>query len=98
MHQDDCVLPLIDAFCDDGMAPGDSGGFHPRATASPRLGITVEAQEAAKPHARAATLKPHRQTVRLLSWDIPVVAATDATLRVKDDGKTAGWYETLRPH
>jgi hypothetical protein len=54
-----------------------------------RLGISDEKQEAEERHARAAELKPRRQTVRLLGRDIPVVAADDGTLRAEDDGKPA---------
>jgi hypothetical protein len=34
-------------------------------------------------------LKPHRQTIRLLGRDIPVLAAADGALRAEDDGKPA---------
>ena len=54
-----------------------------------RLGITDEKQDAEERHARAAELKPRRQTVRLLGRDIPVVVADDRTLRAEDDGKPA---------
>jgi hypothetical protein len=54
-----------------------------------RLGISDEKQEAEERHARAAELKPRRQTVRLLGRDIPVLAADDGTLRAEDDGKPA---------
>jgi len=52
-----------------------------------RLGITEETQEAEERRARAAELKPRRQTVHLLGRDIPVLAADDGTLRAGDDGK-----------
>jgi hypothetical protein len=52
-----------------------------------RLGIIEETQEVEERHARAAALKPQRQTVRLLGRDIPVLAAADGTLRAEDDGK-----------
>jgi len=52
------------------------------------LGISDEKQDAEERHARAAELKPRRQTVRLLGRDIPVLAA-DGTLRAQDDGKPA---------
>jgi hypothetical protein len=54
-----------------------------------RLGISDEKQDAEERHARAAELKPRRQTIRLLGRDIPVVAADDGTLRAEDDGKPA---------
>ncbi len=54
-----------------------------------RLGISDEKQDAEERHARAAELKPRRQTVRLLGRDIPVLAADDGTLRAEDDGKPA---------
>jgi hypothetical protein len=54
-----------------------------------RLGISDEKQDAEERHARAAELKPRRQTVHLLGRDIPVVAADDGTLRAEDDGKPA---------
>src|SRR5271168_1406459 len=54
-----------------------------------RLGISDEKQEAEERHARAAELKPRRQTVHLLGRDIPVLAAGDGTLRAEDDGKPA---------
>jgi hypothetical protein len=38
-----------------------------------RLGISDEKQDAEEPHARAAELKPRRQTVRLLGRNILVV-------------------------
>jgi len=46
-----------------------------------RLGIIEEKQQAEERHARAAALKPRRQTVHLLGRDIPVLAAGDGTLR-----------------
>jgi len=52
-----------------------------------RLGISDEKQDAEERHTRAAELKPRRQTVRLLGWDIPVLAAADGTLRADDNGK-----------
>jgi hypothetical protein len=52
-----------------------------------RLGISDEKQDAEERHARAAELKPKRQTVTLLGRDIPVLAADDGTLRAGDDGK-----------
>ena len=58
-------------------------------TKARRLGIIEETQETAERHARAAELKPRRQTVRLLGRDIPVLAADDGTLRAEDDGKPA---------
>ena len=54
-----------------------------------RIGISDEKQEAEERHARAAELKPRRQTVRLLGRDIPVMPADDGTLRAEDDGKPA---------
>ena len=54
-----------------------------------RLGIIEEKQDPEDRHARAAELKPKRQTVRLLGRDIPVLAANDGTLRAEDDGKPA---------
>jgi hypothetical protein len=54
-----------------------------------RIGIIDEKQEAEERRARAAELKPKRQTVRLLGRDIPVLAADDGTLRAEDDGKPA---------
>ena len=54
-----------------------------------RLGISDEKQDAEERHARAAELKPRRQTVRLLGRDIPVLAADDGMLRAEDDGKPA---------
>jgi hypothetical protein len=54
-----------------------------------RLGISDEKQDAEERHARAAELKPRRQTIHLLGRDIPVVAADDGTLRAEDDGKPA---------
>jgi hypothetical protein len=54
-----------------------------------QLGISDEKQDAEERHARAAELKPQRQTIRLLGRDIPVVAASDGTLRAEDDGKPA---------
>jgi hypothetical protein len=52
-----------------------------------RLGISDEKQDAEERHARAAGLKPRRQTVRLLGKDIPVIPADDGTLRAEDNGK-----------
>lgn len=54
-----------------------------------RLGISDEKQDAEEGNARAAELKPKRQTVRLLGRDIPVLAAGDGQLRAEDDGKPA---------
>jgi hypothetical protein len=54
-----------------------------------RLGISDEKQDAEERHARAAELKPRRQTIRLLRRDSPVLTATDGTLRAEDDGKPA---------
>jgi len=54
-----------------------------------RLGIIEETQEAEERRARAAKLKPRRQTVHLLGRDIPVLAAGDGTLCAEDDGKPA---------
>ncbi len=54
-----------------------------------RLGIMDEALDAAERHAHAAALKPHRQTVRLLGRDIPVLVGGDGALRAEDDGKPA---------
>jgi hypothetical protein len=53
------------------------------------VGISDEKQDAEECHARAAELKPKRQTVHLLGRDIPVLAADDGTLRAEDDGKPA---------
>ena len=52
-----------------------------------RLGIIEETVEAEEHSARAAALKPRRQTVHLLGRDIPVLAAADGTPRAEDDGK-----------
>jgi hypothetical protein len=54
-----------------------------------RLGIIEETQEAEERRARAAELKPRRQTVHLLGRDIPVLPADDGTLRAEDGGKPA---------
>ena len=54
-----------------------------------RLGISDEKQDAEERHARAAELKPRRQTVHLLGRDIPVLAADDGALGAEDDGKPA---------
>ena len=54
-----------------------------------RLGIVEERQAAEERQAKAAELKPHRQTVRLLGRDIPVLPAGDDTLRAEADGKPA---------
>src|SRR5208282_3331087 len=54
-----------------------------------RLGTSDAKQDAEERHARAAELKPRRQTVHLLGRDIPVLAAGDGTLRAEDDGKPA---------
>jgi len=54
-----------------------------------RLGISDEKQDAEERHARAAELKPRRQTVRLLGQDVPVLVADDGTLRAEDVGKPA---------
>jgi hypothetical protein len=56
---------------------------------SRRLDISDEKQDAEERHARAAELKPRRQTVHLLGRDIPVVAAGNGTLRAEDDVKPA---------
>jgi hypothetical protein len=53
---------------------------------SRRLDISDEKQDSEERHARAAELKPRRQTVHLLGRDIPVVAAGNSTLRAEDDG------------
>jgi len=53
-----------------------------------RLGITDEDQEAGERRARAADLKPRRETVRLLGRDVPVKRADDGTLQV-DGSKPA---------
>jgi hypothetical protein len=52
-----------------------------------RLGLTDENQEAEERRARAAELRPRRETLRLLGRDIPVTRAEDGTLRVEDGGK-----------
>jgi hypothetical protein len=52
-----------------------------------RLGIADEAREAEGRRVQSAELKPRRQTIRLLGRDVPVLAATDGTLRAHDDGK-----------
>ncbi len=52
-----------------------------------RLGIIEETHEAEERRARAAELKPRRQTVHLLGRDIPVLAAGDGMLRAEDDGR-----------
>ncbi len=54
-----------------------------------RLVIADEKHEAEERPARAAELKPQRQTVHLLGRDVPVLAADDGTLRAGDDGKPA---------
>ena len=54
-----------------------------------RLGLADEEQEAGERRARAADLKPRRETVRLLGRDIPVTRAGDGTLQVEDGGKSA---------
>ena len=54
-----------------------------------RLGIIEETQEAEERRARAAELKPRRQTLRLLGREIPVLPADDGTLRAEDNGKPA---------
>ena len=54
-----------------------------------RLGIIEETQETEERRARAAELKPRRQTVRLLGREIPVLPADDDMLRAEDDGKPA---------
>ena len=54
-----------------------------------RLGITEERQDAEERQAKAAELKPHRQSVWLLGRDIPVLTAPDGTLRAKEDDKPA---------
>lgn len=53
------------------------------------LGITDETQEAAEQREKAAAVKPHRQVVRLLGRDVPVLPADDGTLRADDHGKPA---------
>jgi hypothetical protein len=53
------------------------------------LGIIDEKHDAEVRHARAAELKPQRQTVRLLGRHIPALAADDGTLRAEEDGKPA---------
>jgi hypothetical protein len=62
-----------------------------------RLGIIEEKQDTEERHAKAAELKPRRQTVHLLGRDIPVLAAGDGTLPAKDDGKWARGACTTRP-
>jgi hypothetical protein len=54
-----------------------------------RLGIVEERQETEERQAKAVEPKPHRQTVRLLGRDIPVLPAGDGTLRAEADGKPA---------
>ncbi|HEY3848938.1 MAG TPA: hypothetical protein VGL95_17680, partial [Acetobacteraceae bacterium] len=54
-----------------------------------RLGISEEKQDAEERHARAAKLRPRRQTVHLLGRHIPMLATEDGTLRAEDDGKPA---------
>jgi hypothetical protein len=54
-----------------------------------RLGISDEKQDAEERHARAAELKPRRQTVHLLSRDIPVSVADGGRLRSTDHDKPA---------
>jgi hypothetical protein len=54
-----------------------------------RLGIVEEKQETEERAARAAELKPRRQTVHLLGRDIPVLPADDGTPRAEDDGAPA---------
>jgi hypothetical protein len=63
---------------------GSSAGAKAR-----RLRISDEKQDAEERHARAAELKPRRQTVHLLGRDIPVLAADDGALGAEDDGKPA---------
>ena len=46
-------------------------------------------QGAEERHARAAELKPLRQTIHILVRDIPVLASGDGTLRAEDAGKPA---------
>jgi hypothetical protein len=53
------------------------------------IGIIDEAQEAAERADLAAQIKPGATIVRLLGTDIPVLAATDGTLRAADKGKPA---------
>ncbi|MGE0527491.1 MAG: hypothetical protein AB7P49_10545 [Bdellovibrionales bacterium] len=53
------------------------------------LGIADERTEMEEREARAAELKPRRQTVHLLGRDIPVLAGDDGTLRAEDKGKPA---------
>jgi hypothetical protein len=54
-----------------------------------RLGISDEEQDAEERHARAAELKPRRQTVRLFGRGISVLVAHDGTLHAEDDDKPA---------
>ncbi|MFO1027845.1 MAG: hypothetical protein U1E70_21930 [Acetobacteraceae bacterium] len=54
-----------------------------------RLGIVEEKAEAEERAARAAALKPHPQTIRLLGRDVPVLPAADGSLRAEEDGKPA---------
>jgi hypothetical protein len=63
-------------------------GSNARAKAR-RLDISDEKQDAEKRPARAAELKPRRQTVRLLGRDIPVLMGDDGTLRAEDEDKPA---------
>ena len=58
-------------------------------TKARRLGISDEKQDAEERRARATELKPHRQTIRFLDKDVPVIPADDGTLRAEDDGKPA---------
>jgi hypothetical protein len=62
-----------------------------------RLGIIEEKQDAEERVARAAELKPRRQTVRVLGRNIPVLAADDGTLRAEDDGKPASTKSAYSP-
>jgi hypothetical protein len=52
-------------------------------------GPSDQKQDAEERHARAAELKPRRQTVRLLGRDIPVLVADGGTLRSTNHGKPA---------
>lgn len=52
-----------------------------------RIGIADEAHEAEERLAQAAALKPHREIVRLLGLEVPVVRADDGTMTVDAGGK-----------
>lgn len=54
-----------------------------------RIGRIDDKQQAEERNAHAAALKPRRQTVHLLGRDIPVLPASDGTLRAEDDGGPA---------